>query len=199
MEEMERDGVKTVYSSQIGEKIGASAHSVRKDMGILGDIGNNLAGYDVTKLKNHIFKNLGLNRLWNTCVIGLGRLGNAILHYGQYMADTYRIVAGFDNNINKLEIIETSIDVFPAYRMDEIVSNRKIELAILAVPKEAAQNLADKLIACGIKGIINFAPVVINTTRNDVFIRNMDLVTEMRILSALLSLQTSTDADGVSS
>jgi redox-sensing transcriptional repressor len=189
LEEMEAENIKTVYSSGIGERIGANAHSVRKDMGILGDIGNNLAGYDVTKLKNHIYNTLGFKKPWNACVVGLGRLGTAILNYTQSIGNAFQIVAGFDNDINKLEMIETAIDVYPAYKIEEIVSAKKIELAILAVPKDSSQQVADRLVDCGINGIINFTPVILNTSRDDVFIRNMDLVTEMRILSALLSLK----------
>ncbi len=198
MEELETEGIKTVYSSQIGARIGASAHSVRKDMGLLGDIGNNLAGYDVSKLKRHIHKTLGFDKIRNACIVGLGKLGTAILHYTRFMGNTFRIVAGFDNDINTLEIIEASVDVFPAYRMEEIIAGRKIEIAILAVPKSAAQTTAERLLACGIRGIVNFAPVVIRTDDKNVFIRNMDLITEMRILSSLISFDANTETPEIS-
>jgi redox-sensing transcriptional repressor len=198
LEEMEKEGVKLTYSSKIGDRIGAGAHSVRKDISILGDMGSNVSGYDVIQLKDRLFANLGLNSKRNTCIVGLGQLGSAILRYEQLAGSMFKIVAGFDNDINKIEMIESSIEVFPTYRIEEIAQSRKIELAILAVPKNVAQKTADRLIGCGIKGILNFAPTIIKADRPGVFIRNMDLVTEMRILSSLLSLQNGADADGIS-
>ncbi len=199
MEELEHHGVSRVHSSKIGENIGARADSVRKDMSMLGDFGNNLSGYDVSRLKNHIIQKLGLDRDRNACIVGLGKLGSAIINYIQHPGSSIRIVAGFDNNLNKLELIKSPIEVFPAYRIEEIIAHKKIGLAILAVPGDAASKTAARLIECGILGIINFTPVVLTSPKKHVFIRNIDLVTEMRILSALLSLDTGEEGDGISS
>jgi redox-sensing transcriptional repressor len=196
LEEMEAEGIKTTYSKEIGERIGANAHSVRKDLSIVGDLGNNLSGYEVSGLKSRLFSRLGLDRERNACIVGLGRLGSAILRHQQTEGSAFRVVAGFDSDINRLELLESTIDVFPAYMIEEIAASRGIELAILAVPKSAAQKISDRLFWCGIKGIINFAPVVVKAPSRGVFVRNIDLVTEMRILSASLSLDAKGHEDG---
>jgi redox-sensing transcriptional repressor len=190
LEEMKQEGVNTIFSSTIGEQLGIGAHNIRKDISMLGEIGNTLAGYDVEKLKQHINNKLCLDRTVNTCIIGLGSLGSALLENEQLSRSTYKIVIGFDNDINKLELLKNPIDVYPSYKMEEMIDRYKIEIAILAVPKHAAQATADRIIKCGIKGIVNFAPVVIKSDNNNIFIRNIDLLTEIRILSALMTLKS---------
>lgn len=189
MENLLKNRVKTVFSSDIGENLGVTAHTVRKDISFLGEIGNTAAGYDVEKLKDHIYTNLGLENKRFACLVGLGRLGKALLHYKQFLSGEYKLIAGFDSDINTLEMIRTSIGLYPSYRIEEIVRELDIELAVIAVPASAAQEVANKLIAGGIKGIINFAQVIVKSRSHNVLIRNMDLYGELRILSALLNLK----------
>ena len=85
MEELEQTGKKSVHSSKIGEKIDTGAHSVRKDISYIGEIGKKSAGYNVKELKNHIYNQLGFAKTRKTCVVGLGRLGSAILNYGGFL------------------------------------------------------------------------------------------------------------------
>jgi redox-sensing transcriptional repressor len=190
MEKLESNGIKTVFSTDIGENLGVTAHTVRKDISFLGEIGNTAAGYDVEKLKNHIHTHLGLDKKRFACIAGLGKLGQALLNYGQFLSGDYRVIAGFDSDINTLEMIRTSVRLYPSYRITEVVRDLKIELAVIAVPLHAAQEVADRLIAGGVKGIINFAQVNVKAqTGGDVVIRNIDLYGELRILSALLNLK----------
>jgi redox-sensing transcriptional repressor len=121
------------------------------------------------------------------CIVGLGRLGTAILNYGQLGPHGFDIVAGFDSNINKIETISTDIPLFPAHEIALVVKRKGIELAALTVPAQATEETVDKLIEGGIKGIVNFTPAVIRPAKN-VFVRNIDLVGEFRTLSALSAL-----------
>lgn len=189
MEKLENNGVKTVFSSDIGEILGITAHTVRKDINFLGEIGNTAAGYDVEKLKDHIHRHLGLDKGRFACIVGLGRLGKALLHYRPLLSGEYRLIAGFDSNINTLEMIKTSVPLYPSYRITEIVKDLGIELAVIAVPLEAAQEVTDRLVSGGVKGIINFAQVNVKSQAGNVLIRNIDLYGELRILSALLNLE----------
>ncbi|MBN2533077.1 MAG: redox-sensing transcriptional repressor Rex [Spirochaetales bacterium] len=189
MERLENNGVKTVFSPDIGENLGITAHTIRKDISFLGEIGNTAAGYDVAKLKDHIHGNLGLDKKRFACIAGLGKLGQALLNYRQFLDGDYRVIAGFDSDINNLEMLRTSVPLYPSYRMTEIVKDMGIELAVIAVPVQAAQEVANRLIAGGVKGIINFAQVNVKSKSGQVLIRNIDLYGELRILSALLNLK----------
>jgi redox-sensing transcriptional repressor len=99
-------------------------------------------------------------------------------------------VAGFDSDVNKLETIKTAIMVFPSYDIAEIVKKMGIELAIIAVPVSHAQEMADRLITGGIRGILNLTPTVITIGGNRCFVRNIDIAGELRILSAMIGSKT---------
>jgi redox-sensing transcriptional repressor len=189
LEELEASGIDTVSSLEIGKRLGAASHNIRKDISYFGEIGNCRAGYSVRKLKGHLSNKLGLNKGKKACVVGLGRLGTSILNYGQLGPHGFTIVAGFDTNINKIETINTDIPLFPAHEIALVVKRKGIELAVLTVPAQATQETVARLLEGGIKGIVNFTPAVVKPNKN-VFVRNIDLVGEFRILSAL-SLLTS--------
>ena len=187
LEELEVGGIDTVSSIEIGKRLGAASHNIRKDISYFGEIGNCRAGYSVRKLKSHLSNKLGLNKGKKACVVGLGRLGTAILNYGHLGQHGFAIVAGFDSNINKIETINTEIPLFPAHEIALVVRRKGIELAALTVPAKATQEIVDKLIEGGIKGVVNFTPAVIKPSKN-VFVRNIDLVGEFRNLSAMSTL-----------
>ena len=188
LQKLENEGFTTISSSKIAEQLGLGSHNIRKDIGYLGEIGITGSGYDIKKLKNHISTNLGLDRGKKACVVGLGRLGSAIMNFDKFEFNDYQIVAGFDSNINVLETIKTNIDVYPAYLIPDIVKRFEIELAVITVPESAAQSVSEKLIKGGIKGIVNFTPFVIKPTRKNVYIRNIDVICEFDILSVLANL-----------
>jgi len=177
-----------ISSTGIGKRLGVAAHTVRKDLNFLGEIGNTGSGYDVAKLKLHLAKTLGFNQVRRACIVGLGRLGSALLDYDRFGPCGFSIRAGFDANINRVETIRTDIEVYPGYEMADVVRREAIDLALITVPAGAAQGVADVLVGAGIRGIVNFAPVVIDTGAVDVPVRNMNVVNEMRVLASLMTL-----------
>jgi redox-sensing transcriptional repressor len=187
---LEKEGVKKVSSSELEEKTGVPSHTIRKDISFIGDVGSTGSGYDVGKLKKSILGNLGFNRERKACIVGLGRLGSAIMQWQSIAEGEFRIVAGFDSDINKVETIKTTISVFPSHEVPDVVKRMGIELGIIAVPPTRAQEVADRLMEAGVKGIVNFAPAIIKSKRNDCFIRNMDIAGELRILSATIEKQS---------
>jgi redox-sensing transcriptional repressor len=198
LEQMEHENVKSVSSSELGRVLGFKADSIRKDVSYLGEVGNFGGGYEVLKLKEHIGTNLGLDRKRKACVVGLGRLGTAILNYDDLGENGFLVVAGFDSSINKLETITTSVELFPAHEISEVVKKKGIEIGVIAVPSKAAQETADRLIDGGIRGIINFSPTALKP-KNNVMIRNLDLVGECMILSTLLSFEEGADRNETAS
>jgi redox-sensing transcriptional repressor len=187
VEQLEEDGLRSISSVEIGRQLGVNANSVRKDINYLGEIGNCRAGYSLKKLKENLIKTLQINRIRSTCIVGLGRLGTAILEYDRLSKSGFGIVAGFDSNINKIETIQTSVPLYPANEISTIVKREKIELAMLAVPAHAAAESAKRLIEGGILGIVNFSIAVIKP-ETGVCVRNIDLVGELRIVSVLSML-----------
>lgn len=175
-----------VSSAELGELLGVAAHSIRKDISFLGAAGNSGAGYDVNKLRDMIAASLGLATVRRVCVVGLGRMGSAILRYP--LGQEFKLVAGFDSSINRLETIKTSVELFPAYQISEVVRSLCIDLAIITVPAESAQEVADRLVEGGVKGVVNFAPITVKIKDKNVFVKQIDIDGELRILSARISV-----------
>ncbi|MDG5814919.1 redox-sensing transcriptional repressor Rex [Chitinispirillales bacterium ANBcel5] len=186
--DLNESGQQRVSSSALGEILGVGAHNVRKDISYLGETASAGGGYNVINLIELIALRMGFNREKVTCVVGLGHLGSAILHHERFRGGEFKIVAGFDSNINLIETMHSGVNLFPAYEITETVKKMHIELAILTVPSSGAQEVAQRLIDGGIEGIINFTPVVIKAP-SSVLVRNVDLTGEFRVLSALLHLR----------
>jgi len=174
-----------VPSRTIGEWLGVSPDLVRRDISYLGEVGCTGMGYDVRRLREHIAQGLGLCQERRTCVVGLGRLGAALLEQERFAESGYRLVAGFDTSINRLETIRTQVPLYPAYEMADTVRVQAIELAMLAVPAAAAQETADALAGAGVVCILNFAPVVVQAHRPGVVVRNVDILNELHVVSSL--------------
>ena len=190
----EEQGVSRISSSELGNHLGQSAHTIRKDINCCGVAGGAGTKYEIAALKKLIRDQLGFGITRNCCIVGFGKLGSAILDHLPGATDgTCRLVAGFDSNVNRLETVKASIPLFPAYRIEEIVRQMKIELAIITVAPEQAQEVADRCCDGGVVGLLNFAPVIIKPKSGDVFIRSMDIAGELRILAAQAFTNIKTD------
>ncbi|MDR0707854.1 MAG: redox-sensing transcriptional repressor Rex [Treponema sp.] len=179
---LEKGGSATLTSAQIESLAGWSRDSIRKDISYLAaDIGK-ASGYDSAALENAIKKTLRLDRIQKICVVGLGRLGSAYLNFGAFQHGEFELTAGFDANVNRVEILSSPVPLYPTYKMNEVINRFAIEISLLCVPEDQAQLAADKLIAAGIRGIVNFAPVVLKVPP-EVAVRNVYVVDELRSLS----------------
>lgn len=183
---LEGSGVGKVSSSELGGYLGQTAHTIRKDIHFLGIAGAPGTKYEIADLRRLITEHLGFGEPKKCCIVGLGRLGEALLEQLLAMPqDAFRIVAGFDSNINRLETIQTPVELFPAYRIGEVVRRLQVELALIAVSPQQAQDAADRCCDGGVAGLLNFTPAVIKPKRNDCFVRSIDVSGELRILAAL--------------
>ena len=174
-----------ISSKELALAIGATGHTVRKDISILGITGYTRKGYDVKALKNELGSKLNLNKKRKACIVGLGRLGTALLDYEKFQKDGFEIVAGFDNSINKLERIKTDIKVSADIYMKDIIKENSIELGIITTPSQVAQEVADKLIDAGVKGILNFSPIKIVVPEHIIY-QDMDFTNSLRFIAAQL-------------
>jgi redox-sensing transcriptional repressor len=120
-------------------------------------------------------------------VAGLGRLGSAYLNFQPFELGEFELAAGFDSNVNRVEILKSPVPLYPAYKIPEVVSRFAIEIALLCVPGGAAQASAEKLTAAGIRGIVNFAPVVLNLPP-EIAVRNVYVTDELRALAVKINV-----------
>ncbi len=186
LDEKERGDTASISSGAIEKETGIPAHTVRKDISQLGSLKSGKEGYDIKGLKDLIENTFSLNVPRRSCVVGLDMLGSAMLNNNQIINAGYKIVAGFDSNINRMEMMDTDIPLFPTYEIEKKVREYSIDFAIIAVKPEKAKETAEKLIRGGIKGIINFSPVILNFEDN-IIVRNIYLVEEFRLLSAMIA------------
>jgi redox-sensing transcriptional repressor len=185
---LEKGGYATLTSAHIESLTGWSRDSIRKDISYLAaDLGR-ASGYDSVGLENAIKKTLRLDRKQKICIVGLGRLGSAYLNFGAFQQGEFDLTAGFDSNVNRVEILSSPTPLYPTYKMNEIISRFAIEISLLCVPEDQAQAAADKLIAAGIRGIVNFAPVALKVPP-EIAVRNVYVVDELRSLSIRIHME----------
>ncbi|MCL1928050.1 MAG: CoA-binding protein [Treponema sp.] len=134
------------------------------------------SGYAPRTLVPLIKEALGLGSRRTYCVVGLGRLGSAYLNLEPSALGEFELAAGFDTNVNRVEILVSPVPLYPAYKMGDVIRRMGIQIALLCVPAESAQSAAEKLVAAGIRGILNFAPAIITvpagTTVRNVYVRD---------------------------
>ena len=115
------------------------------------------------------------------CIVGLGRLGSSLLNSCLFKGGEFELSAGFDTNINRIEFLDSPVPLYPAYKMEEVIKRFNIESALLCVPAESAQTTLEKLAAAGIKGIINFSPLLLEA-KEGVRVRNINVIDDLKAL-----------------
>ncbi len=184
--QLEEDGVKTVSSQELAERFNLNSAQVRKDLAYFGEFGVRGIGYYVSGLKAELQRILGLDREWPVVLVGFGNLGSALFHYKGFGKQGFRIAAIVDEDPAKVAREVDEVPVIPSRDMARAVKARSIQIAIVAVPPEAAQSVADQLVAAGIRAILNFAPTRLKVPR-DVRLKHVDLSIELETLSFYLA------------
>jgi redox-sensing transcriptional repressor len=182
LEAFKKKDRRTISSKQLGESLGLTDAQVRKDLAYFGQFGHPGIGYRVDDLINQVKRILGTDKVWNVLLIGAGNLGRALISYQGFRAKGFQIVAVFDADPAKVGKKQGDFAIRPMSEMAGLIQKYGIRLALLAVPAEAAQELADKLVAAGIRGIMNFAPVNVVVPAH-VAINSVDLAVQLEQLS----------------
>jgi redox-sensing transcriptional repressor len=159
LEAFQRQGQTTISSSQLGAALAINNAQVRKDLAFFGQFGYPGIGYRIEELIAALRHILGIDRDWPLALVGLGNLGRALLKYRGFRSRGFHVVALFDNDPEKVGEVHDGLTVEPLESLRKAVVTRGVSLAVLTVPADAAQRVADHLVACGILGILNFAPV----------------------------------------
>jgi redox-sensing transcriptional repressor len=161
LQHLVNDGNATTNSTPLGTLLGFTDAQVRKDLANFGQFGYPGVGYRCEELIAAIKKILGTDRFWPVAMVGLGNLGRALLRYRGFGEQGFRIAATFDVDAEKIGNTVEGVEVFPLDRLAEVVAAKGIRLAIVAVPAASAQAVADSLVAAGVEGVLNFAPVTL--------------------------------------
>ncbi|QGJ71901.1 Redox-sensing transcriptional repressor Rex [Planctomycetales bacterium 10988] len=182
LEHLDRLGHATTSSGRLGQTLGFTDAQVRKDLAHFGQFGYPGIGYRTEELLRVIRTILGTNQRWDVALVGAGNLGRALLKYRGFEERGFRIAAVFDTDLSKVGTQLEGFEILDASRLSEIIKSSKMKLAAIAVPAPAAQEVANRLAAAGIQGILNFAPVTINLP-NGIRIISVDLAIEFEQLA----------------
>jgi redox-sensing transcriptional repressor len=160
---LEMEGKAITSSQELADRLGYSSAQIRKDLSYFGEFGKQGTGYNIAFLEKQLRKILKIDRPWDMVLIGAGDLGHALANYRGFGAQNFHIVAVFDNDPQKIGARVGNCEVHNLTELPRIIQEKKIQIAMLAVPAEAAQRVADQLAEAGVRAILNYAPITLST------------------------------------
>ena len=187
---LQNKGIKKISSNELIEIIGYTASQIRQDFNTFGEFGQQGYGYSVDYLYKEINKILGLDREYKTVIVGEGHLGQAITNYTYYYKIGFNIMGLFDANPEVIGTKINDLEVQDFANLEEFCKKEGVDIGIICVPRDAAQAVADSLVAGGVKGIWNFAPIDIEIDKN-VALESVHLSDSLHALSFMIkSMET---------
>lgn len=181
LQKLRDNSVDTVSSTTLARAAGVKPAQLRKDLAYFGQFGTRGLGYPVDILSTTIRETLGREHLQPVILVGAGNLGSALLRYQGFGREGFEVIAAFDSNPEGARARGVQIPVLPNERLETFITENFVKLAILCVPVEFAQSVANRLVAAGIQGILNFSPIVLEVA-TDVTVNNVDLALELEHL-----------------
>ena len=185
---LEAAGELVVSSQVLGEKLDVTPAQIRKDLSYFGRFGKQGRGYNVPGLLAKLREILGLDRRWRVCVVGIGRLGQAIVEYGGFGPQGFDILAAFDADPRLVGKTIGGVSVRDVSGLEAFLAETHIDIGVVAVPASAAQDVTDRLVGAGVRAILNYAPTTA-TVPDSVTIRHIDPVLEMQSMTFYLKLK----------
>lgn len=160
------EGFEITSSHELGQRLGISSAQIRKDLSHFGGFGKQGTGYQIEFLQEKLRKVLHVDREWEVALVGMGDLGKAIAHYKGFADRGFHISCCFDDAPDKIGQRVDSLVVQPMSELPETVLSRGIQLAMIAVPAQHAQSVADLLVEAGVRGVLNYAPINLSVPGN---------------------------------
>jgi len=179
------EGIQGTSSHDLGKRLGISAAQIRKDLSFFGEFGKQGTGYNIGYLREQLLRILKVDREWPIALIGVGDLGRALAHYGGFVDRGFRIVALFDNDPAKTGQRLGDLEIMGIDRLAEVVRERGIQMAMIAVPAKAAQKVAEACVAAGVKAILNYAPITLKVPEG-ALVQHTDPVTHLQRMTYYL-------------
>jgi len=186
LSELNEQGLTTVSSEELARRTGTTAAQVRKDLSFFGTFGKRGLGYSVPDLVERLRAILGLGRRWRVALVGAGKIGSALFGYQDFRRQGFHIVAVFDADERKVGQWWNGIQVLPADDLEQALRAEAIDIVIVAVPADAAQSVVDRVVAAGVRGILNFAPTKLDVPP-EVTLKSVNMTVELEGLSYALS------------
>lgn len=182
----------TVSSEELAARGQTTAAQVRKDLSHFGSFGKRGLGYRVDELRSRLRHILGIDRPWRVALVGAGRIGRALFEYPDFRSRGYECVAIFDSDPDKIGQGLGDQTIRDSATLEEAMRELQVELVILAIPAEAAHDIARRAVEVGVKGILNFAPIRLNVPPR-IPVQDVNLVMELEALSFAISQAEDTD------
>ena len=186
LQEADAVGAETISSEELARRGGTTSAQVRKDLSLFGSFGKRGTGYSVRELLREIRSILGLQQSWRVALVGAGKLGSALFSYRDFEQRGFHLRAVFDADPEKVGNRWGGLTIQADEEMDRTLRDEKIDIAIVAVPADAAQQVVDRLVKAGVRGILNFAPARLKVPRG-VALKNVDVTLELEGLSFALN------------
>jgi redox-sensing transcriptional repressor len=159
LSKLEEGGREVVSSQELGTRLGVTPAQIRKDLSYFGRFGKQGRGYNVRKLLDELWRILGLDKQWRMALVGVGKLGRAILGYGGFTPQGFRIVEAFDSNPKRIGERINDLTVRDVDDLERVLLQNPVDVGIVAVPADIAQDAIDALVKCGVRAILNYAPI----------------------------------------
>ncbi|NLA24093.1 MAG: redox-sensing transcriptional repressor Rex [Bacteroidales bacterium] len=182
LQDMEQKGLENIFSHEIGSNLQLTPVQVRRDIMLIGYTGSQRKGYVITDLICKIDEVLNPKSKYNAAIFGIGNLGKAITSYFNHRGHNISIVAAFDCDQQKTGRVISGVWCYDLNYIKEIIKEQKITLAILTLPYEHAQEITDRLVQAGIKGILNFTSSALKVPEH-VYIESYDMITSLEKLA----------------
>jgi len=186
LEQLLEKRIETVSSDTLAEMDGITSAQVRKDLSFFGTFGKRGFGYNTKALKKQIENILGLYRTWNVAIVGAGNIGRALTDYAEFKKQGFIIRLIMDKDSTKLGKQVHGLTIKDFNKVNDLVKSEQIDIAIIAVPADSAQMVADKLVSAGVSAILNFAPRSLKVPEG-VTVKYENMAVEMEALSYFLS------------
>ena len=181
LDELIEDGVEVTSSADLAGRTGLSSEQIRKDLAYFGAFGTRGVGYDTCLLNRRIKKILGLTHPAKVALVGVGNLGTALIRYNLAQPKDIHITAAFDADPRKVGFRLGELEVQNPERMEQVIRSQGIKMAVLTVPAQEAQLVAEQLAVAGVEAILNFSPVKLKVP--GVYVQDVDLTIELQSLA----------------
>ncbi len=182
---LEKEGKQVTSSQELAERLGFSSAQIRKDLSYFGEFGKQGTGYNVMFLQRQLRRILQIEQTRDMALIGVGDLGRALANYQGFLEQGFHLVALFDSAPQKIGMTVGGLTVQPMTELARVIQERKLQVVILAVPAQAAQQVANRLVELGVRAILNYAPITLSVP-SDVRVYNIDPVIGLQSMAYYL-------------
>ncbi len=186
MEGLDESGQQTASSDELAQLCGTTPAQVRKDLSFFGSFGKRGLGYPVHELTEHLREILGLGHAWQVVIVGAGKIGSALAEYRGFRQRGFEVVGVYDKNPDKIGLPWGSSTVRDIALLAEDVKERKVDIAVIAIPSDDAQDVVDRIVSAGIRAILSFVPTQLHTPPH-IAVKTVNMAMELEGLSFALT------------